>query len=127
MIYIITKEADWKAAKPTGFFETASLKDEKQRFIHASNEDQVVRSANKHYKGQSGLVLLEVDPGKVKVGVKYENTSSGTDLYPHIYGALNTDAVTTIYPFPSKPDGTFELPKLKAITPAKAIKGASLK
>jgi len=127
MIYIIAKKTDWEAALLKGFFETASLTG-KEGFIHASNEDQVVGSANKHFKGQSGLVLLEVDPAKVKADdLKYENTSGGTALFPHIYGRLQTAAVKEVYAFPVKADGTFELPRLKTTSPAKAIKGANVK
>jgi uncharacterized protein (DUF952 family) len=120
--FMIVKKSDWEAAKPTGFFETPSLKAE--GFIHASNEDQVVSTASKHFKGQSGLVLLAVDQRKVKAEVKFENTSGGTALFPHIYGRLNTNAVSAVYDFPPKPDGTFELPKMNAMP---VSKGANVK
>jgi len=125
MIYIIAKKTDWEAAQQKGFFETPSLAAE--GFIHASNDDQVVGSANKHYKGQSGLVLLAVDIAKVKAAVRFDNTSGGTALFPHIYGRLETTAVKDVYAFPVKADGTFELPKLNSTSPAKAIKGATVK
>jgi uncharacterized protein (DUF952 family) len=60
-------------------------------------------------------VLLVIDPQKVQPEVKYEppvnpstgETESGGELFPHIYGALNTDAVIQVEDFAPDSDGMF--------------------
>ncbi len=52
----------------------------------------------RYYKGVDGLVVLELDPSRLDAPLKYENTVGGTELFPHLYGALNLAAVTSEKP-----------------------------
>lgn len=71
-------------------------------FIHATSPDQRIAMLNRHFTDRNDILLLVVDLDKVKPEVKFEAPLSGGDgIYPHIYGALNTDAVTSTYT-PSK-------------------------
>ena len=72
--------------------------------------------ANTFYRGQHGLVLLVIEPSKLEVELKWEPPAEPEptharegDLFPHIYGPLNIDAVTEIIPFEPAADGTFSL------------------
>jgi uncharacterized protein (DUF952 family) len=69
-----------------------------------------VRTANRFFRGQPDLVLLMIDPAKLHADLRYE--AADGDLFPHIYGPLNGDAVPDVLPFPPQADGTFMLPKL---------------
>ncbi len=109
MMFIIAKKSDWEAARQKGYYEVASLQEE--GFLHCSKKEQVAATANRIFKGQQGLVLLEIDRAKVRADIREENPKDAQNLYPHIYGRLNLDAVVTVHPFPPKADGTFELPK----------------
>jgi uncharacterized protein (DUF952 family) len=102
MIYIIAQKTDWDAAKQKGFFETPSLTDPDEGFIHCSKEEQVVGTASKYFHGQSGLVLLAIEPRQVKAETKYENTDGGTMLFPHVYGRIELAAISNIYAFPAR-------------------------
>ena len=43
--------------------------------------------------------------------VRYEPGSHGEDeLFPHLYGPLNLEAVRAVHDFPCEPDGSFILP-----------------
>jgi uncharacterized protein (DUF952 family) len=117
MMLHITSAAEWKAAQERGFYTAPSL--ETEGFIHCSTEKQVTHVANAFYRGQSGLVLLVIEETRVKPQVKWEapagppaNGISQNDLFPHIYGPLNVDAVLKAVEFPSSSDGTFTLPSL---------------
>ena len=112
-IYHITERDIWEAARAAGEYAAESLAGE--GFIHASTREQVVETANLFYAGQDGLVLLCIDTSKLKVPLKREAASSaehraGAGLFPHIYGALNLDAVTRVVDFPCRVDGRFDLP-----------------
>ena len=104
----ITSESDWKKAKQDGVYTAPSL--EKAGFIHCSLAKQITPVANYNFKGQQGLIILEIDEKKLKHEVKYEDLWNEGQDYPHIYGPLNLDAVVRTVPFPPESDGTFKLP-----------------
>jgi uncharacterized protein (DUF952 family) len=79
-------------------------------FIHCSTRDQVIKVANARFRGREGLVLLLIDTDRVGPEIVYENLEGGSELFPHIYGELNTDAVAEVASFEPGSDGFFELP-----------------
>ncbi len=109
MILHIVAESSWVHAKSIGEYRHPSL--DREGFIHFSKPDQVVRVANFNFKGQTGLVLLIVDDQKLRAQIKYEGENP-KDLFPHLYGTLNIDAVVGTVSFPPNSDGTFSLPEL---------------
>ena len=110
MILHITRLVDWEAAQALGDYRLDSL--EIEGFIHCSTPEQVLGPANEFYRGQSGLVLLVIDPERLAAELVYEDSYHVGTAFPHIYGPLNLDAVTSVVPFPAGADGTFELPAL---------------
>jgi uncharacterized protein (DUF952 family) len=108
-IFHILKSDLWNDAKTRGEYAPTSLREE--GFIHCSMETQVAGVADRFFKGEENLVLLRIDPRKVKNEIRYEKASDGADgLFPHIYGVLNIDAVTEVVNFHRGGDGTFSLP-----------------
>jgi uncharacterized protein (DUF952 family) len=79
-------------------------------FIHLSNPDQVVRVANAMYPNQPNLILLLIDRARVLGEIRDEDLSGLGETFPHLYAALNLDAVTEILEFPVQVDGMFLLP-----------------
>lgn len=110
MILHITSRADWEAAQALGDYRLDTL--ETEGFIHCSTPKQVLGPANEFYRGRHDLVLLVIDPTRLAVELVYEDCYETGAAFPHIYGPLNLDAVTSVVPFPPRPDGTFELPPL---------------
>jgi uncharacterized protein (DUF952 family) len=109
MIFHITTQATWQTAGKEGSYQADSLKTE--GFIHASTRSQVLSTANRFYRGQSGLLLLIIDDQRLHARVNYENLEGGCEQFPHIYGPLNLDAVVKAVPFKPQPDGTFKFPE----------------
>ncbi len=106
--YHICKQTDWATAQQVGIYEAFSLEDE--GFIHFSTEAQVLNTAQLFYKGQQDLVLLYIEAEKLIPEVVFENTTGGEELFPHLYGALNLDAVEKALPFVPNAEGYFEMP-----------------
>jgi uncharacterized protein (DUF952 family) len=104
-IYHITQSSQWENAKVSGVYEADSL--ETEGFIHCSTLSQVIKTANRFFKNQQGLVLLYIDADKVKSEIRYEGADN--DLFPHIYGGLNVDAVYKVIDFERSEDGLFGL------------------
>ena len=114
IIHLVSNDA-WLAAAKQGVYHADSLST--MGFIHCSRPSQIVDVANTFYHGQQGLVLLVIDPSKLVAELKWEPPAEpeptharAGDLFPHLYGPLNLDAVTDVIPFESAADGTFYLP-----------------
>lgn len=90
-IYHVTTAGDWQKALEQGFYEAPSLRDE--GFIHCSEEAQVAAILERFYKGKPGVIKLVIDPAKIKAPLIYEWSASLQQNFPHIYGAINLDAV----------------------------------
>jgi uncharacterized protein (DUF952 family) len=104
----ITPRRAWETAQSTGSYRGDTL--ETDGFIHCSTVDQVLGPANALFHGQQDLLLLWIDPDKVHAHIIYEDCYASGDVFPHIYGPLNLDAVTAVIDFPPHPDGSFSLP-----------------
>ena len=103
-----TRRVDWEAAFAQGAYTAPSL--QRSGFIHFSTPQQVTAVANVLFRGQSGLVLLCVNSDRLTAEVRYENLDRGTELFPHVYGPVNLNAVDQVVDFPPEADGTFKLP-----------------
>ena len=96
-----------------GTYAPTSLRDE--GFIHCSTLAQVIETANRFYRGQDDLILLLIDESRLKAELKYEapamkHGESTKELFPHLYGELNVDAVVRIVELRCEADGSFQLP-----------------
>ncbi|GAP14418.1 uncharacterized protein conserved in bacteria [Longilinea arvoryzae] len=94
VIYHIISLADWEAARQRGSYRAASLSSE--GFIHFSTRRQVPRTLAKFYAGRSGLALLCVEVARLKSELRYEEADG--QMFPHLYGPLNLDAVVEALP-----------------------------
>jgi len=116
MIFHITSRTAWDEAQKRGDYRAEGLTAE--GFIHCSTLSQVLPVADNFYKGQSGLVLLVIEPTLLSSKLKWEPPSGGSpppgvptgDRFPHVYGPINLDAVAKVVDLTLKPDGTFDLP-----------------
>jgi uncharacterized protein (DUF952 family) len=107
-IYHITTPEAWADAQQAGAYRHPSLDDE--GFIHASELEQVLPTADRHYRGVGGLLLLQIDPDRIDVPLRYEIARTNGESYPHIYGALSLKAVVGVADFPLQGE-TFSMPQ----------------
>jgi uncharacterized protein (DUF952 family) len=114
ILHLTTHDA-WLAAVKSGTYRADSLSTE--GFIHCSKPSQIVDVANTFYHGQKGLVLLVIDLSKLTSEFKWEppaepepSHARASDLFPHVYGPINLNAVDEVLPFEPGADGSFNLP-----------------
>jgi uncharacterized protein (DUF952 family) len=93
----------WEQALAQGEYRPASLASE--GFIHCSTPKQVLDTANRYYRGTRDLVLLWIVPSRLPAEVRWEGAEG--ELFPHIYGALNLEAVQAVTAFEPEADGVF--------------------
>jgi len=89
MIYHLVEESIWNLVKTS--YAPESLKHE--GFIHFSTAEQVDRTYQRFYQGKS-MFLLNVDESKLNAELKFE--AADGELFPHLYGELNLDAITKV-------------------------------
>ena len=107
VIYHITTGDAWAAAQAVGEYEAPSLADE--GFIHCSGDEaQTLRVVQRLYSGATGLIVLDVDVIRLKAEVKREPSRSG-EIYPHIYGKINLDAIVRVRDLTLDADGSHRL------------------
>jgi uncharacterized protein (DUF952 family) len=111
LILHITTKTLWNMAQRLGQYTAPSLASE--GFIHCSTPSQVVATAERFYAGQRGLILLVIDPARLRAEVKYEaGTDKPGESFPHVYGTINLDAVTRVLDFEPDAAGRWTLPAL---------------
>lgn len=92
IIYHILPSADWEKAQAQGEYCPTSLAGE--GFIHLSTRDQVPGTLVRFFPGHSGLLLLCVAVDRLRAELRYD--AVGESAFPHLYGALNLDAVSDV-------------------------------
>ncbi|XDD49861.1 DUF952 domain-containing protein [Leptospira sp. WS92.C1] len=117
LIYNLAPKKDYERSLKKGFYITDSL--ETEGFIHSSKRNQVEDTANRIFAGRNDLVLLVVDVGRLKSPLKYEASDSpkfskedGKNIFPHIYGPLDMEAILRVYEILPDEDGRFRFPFL---------------
>ena len=109
-IYKICPASAWREAERQGVYR-GSADDARDGLIHFSTASQVAETAKKHFFGQTGLFLIEVDADALGDALHWE-TSRNDELFPHLYGELDTGVVTSVHALATRADGSHVLPEL---------------
>ncbi len=108
-IYKIADAAEWRAARSSGAYHGSS-DDIHDGYIHFSTAAQLPGTANKHFAGRDGLVLIAVDAMQLGDALKWEHARNG-ERFPHLYAPLPVEAAIWFTPLILRPDGTHDLPE----------------
>lgn len=93
-IYHITTREQWAEAVERGHYDSDTMATE--GFIHCSTEPQVAGVLERYYHGRTGLIKLKIEKNKVERPLIFELAGSINEVFPHIHGALNLDAVIEV-------------------------------
>jgi uncharacterized protein (DUF952 family) len=116
-IFHITTREQWNHAALAGKYQADSLVTE--GFIHCSTAAQLQSTGRRHFAGQTGLVVLEIDPGQLRWELRWEKSQGGGpragsaehgeeggrppsekgEDYPHLYGPLDLESVMSVQAF----------------------------
>ncbi len=110
-IYKICPASAWREAERQGVYR-GSADDARDGFIHFSLASQVAETARKHFFGQTGLFLIEVDADVLDGALRWERSRNG-ELFPHLYGELDLGAVTAVLDVHARSDGYHDIPELE--------------
>ena len=84
----------WAQFEAEGVFHGAPV-DLADGYIHLSASDQLQGTLDKHFAGQAGLVIAEVDLTALGQAIRWE-VSRGGALFPHCYAPLPLSAVLRV-------------------------------
>jgi uncharacterized protein (DUF952 family) len=91
IILHITDKKTWAEAQLAGIYRGDSL--EKEGFIHCCQLAQADQVLEKWFPDATDLMILKVETDALEAKLVYENLEGGAELFPHIYGPLNLNAV----------------------------------
>jgi uncharacterized protein (DUF952 family) len=86
-VYRLATRAEWRAAEDTGVVPTRDI-DKRDGYVHLSTGDQVLETANLHFRGEAALLALEIALSTIGDEVKFEPAPKRGEDFPHLYGAL---------------------------------------
>lgn len=108
VIFHICSDEEWQRARVAGRYTPEALPAD--GFVHCSDPGTVHLPANHLYASRTDLVLLQIDPARLKVPIRWEpgvSEDPAGPWFPHIYGSINLDAVVTVHPFRPNAGGRF--------------------
>ena len=109
VVYKILGDAEWQAAQRAGLYG-GSADDTRDGYIHLSTAGQLAGTVARHFRGQDNLVLVAISAARLGPSLRWE-PSRGGDLFPHLYGPLDTSAAIGAQTLPLGPDGIPRLPE----------------
>ncbi len=102
----ICQKKDWEQAQAAGEYTPPSILSE--GFIHFSRTEQVAKVLNAFYRDLPDLILLHTNTDNIVPELKWEDTDG--DVFPHVYGPLNLDAVFRIEELKPLESGLYKYP-----------------
>lgn len=102
--YHLVPVEEWERQREQADYVPPAFADD--GFIHCTNGlNELVAVGNQFYKGDSRPYLaLILNVPKITSPVRYDDPDQ---VYPHIYGPLNTDAIVGMLKAQRSEDGTF--------------------
>ncbi len=92
IVYHIVLPEIWDAFD-TQLYRAASL--ETEGFIHCSFAHQLDAAIKRYYSGAKDIIVVEIETDRLMSRVLAE-PSTGNEIYPHIYGPINRDAIVDV-------------------------------
>jgi uncharacterized protein (DUF952 family) len=114
VIFKIVQSTDWLVAEREGRFE-GSAHDKLDGFMHFSTARQLAETLSRHYAGMDDLLLLAVDETKLGSDVRWENSASRGERFPHLYRALDVSAVQWKHPLARDAEGRHIIPAMARV------------
>lgn len=111
MIYHLATQEDWAIAQTNGYYKTSNF--DLEGFIHCSTALQVRSVANARFLNRPDMLLLVINPDLLTAPIQFDPNQAPDgiiDHFPHIYGAINFEAIVQATALTPNVDGTFTLP-----------------
>ncbi len=91
LIFKILRAEEWRAFHEAGETRGAPI-DLSDGYIHFSTSEQLLETAEKHFAGETGLMVLALDADGLADDLKWEPSRGGA-LFPHLYRLMRLSDV----------------------------------
>ena len=108
-LYHLVSRSDWQTYTDGRYYRPLSLKTE--GFIHLSTREQVIPSAQKYFKGEQDLLLLQLLIPTSDPLLKWETPPNGEASFPHYHGEIALSMVMDTRVIHPDQEGRFFFPK----------------
>jgi uncharacterized protein (DUF952 family) len=100
----LVPRAEWEAADPAAAYVPAAF--EHDGFVHCTDgAEEVALTANRFFSEETDDVLvLVLERSRLSAPVRYEDVR---EIYPHVYGPIERDAIVDVYVMPREASGAF--------------------
>jgi uncharacterized protein (DUF952 family) len=106
--YKVLTAQQWSALN-AGTFAGAPI-DQVDGYIHLSTAEQLTETVDKHFTGQSDLIIAAVDLDALAGAIRWEPSRHG-QLFPHLYAPLRREHVRAWCGVERGADGQVKLPR----------------
>jgi uncharacterized protein (DUF952 family) len=107
-VFKILRSGEWEVAQQRGVL-SGSDDDLRDGFIHLSTLEQLEGTLARHFAGETGLVLLQIQTDAVSSALTWERSRGGA-LFPHLYADLPLGAVSRTFSITMTESGEHMLP-----------------
>lgn len=97
-VYVLAREADWRAAQRLGYWHTAAL--ENEGYIHAASHEQVPAVFARRFGDVDKVFLLKLDEASLVDFLRWDAHPRTGELYPHIYCVVPLASVERVIDWP---------------------------
>ena len=94
MIYHVAKIEEWKASADRNDYYPFDY--EREGFIHCSFSYQLEGVLERYYQDEKAVLILTIDENTLISKVEAELSELKNEIYPHIYGSINKDAIVHV-------------------------------
>lgn len=108
LTYHLVPSAEWHAADPAQPYIPSAFATD--GFVHCTDgADELAATANRHFSQFDGeLLALVLDRSRLEAPVRYEDPRQ---VYPHVYGPIERDAIVHVVPMGRDASGRFLAPE----------------
>ena len=84
-LFHILSSNDWSEKSQEDYLPQSF---DEEGFIHLSTEQQLLDTANRHFRQERSLRVLEVNPSGLENNLVFEQIGEAIEAYPHLYQSL---------------------------------------
>jgi len=94
LTYKVFRAGEWAELQAAGRTLGAPV-DRADGFVHFSTEEQLAGTLERHFAGETGLVIVAVEAEAAGEAIRWERSRGGA-LFPHLYRALELGDVVSV-------------------------------